>query len=618
MQNLYKFKAIITIASAFLFFLHSYSQDNLLFDQNILWIKGDSNSKAETINKNPILKLDKDLSFVNKLNEKSTFFFVFKNDSIASVNKIASLKYGHQNVEISTEGIVKNGKKVIEIETKPYGQIVSYTFHDAKVNLSSKNEMIFYKSKLKDDSFKFLEIIVLPEILSTKEIRKVETYLALKFGISLTEEQDYLGRHNDTIWNASKSEKFSHRVTGIDFNIDKGLNQKSSKNSQGDGLEIAYNFNRDAETPNDKIEYLLWGDDNETIRIEEDKRETSFVQRTWKYKYSILDEVNSDESPLVNLDFDLSSKDLESLQGHENLYLAFSDQSDAFTIDNIDAIELFEPSQIDSLSLNFKGVELQKEGYFKLLKIDDINIDFAENMICNSLSEFKFDIAGGVQPYTIQLTNLKTNAKENYNINDNVFSKTFETSGEYEIVVRDKFNQIISELFEVKDSQIIVEMSSQIEIFEGDSRLMSPSITTTIDSENLKYKWYFNEQIITETKDVRISEEGVYRLNVSTESCDCDFPLSVEYNKLDDDTNAEITLTPNPISAGENLNLNFNFTKVQNLDITLFDVNGKLILNESLQKIKTTTYQKQIENSGVYFINIKYSQKTKTFKLIVK
>ena len=48
-----------------------------------------------------------------------------------------------------------------------------------------------------------LEIIFIPKVVSLFMKEKVETYLSLKYGISLEENQYYRSVSNDTLWNPS-------------------------------------------------------------------------------------------------------------------------------------------------------------------------------------------------------------------------------------------------------------------------------------------------------------------------------------------------------------------------------------------------------------------------------
>ena len=125
------------------------------------------------------------------------------------------------------------------------------------------------------------ELIVFCEILNASSFKKVQSYLALKYGITLNNdpvgEGDYVAVDGSTIWNSTTNATHHHNVAGIFRDDVSYLEQKQSKSSNSDaivtiglddsvspnGLESSnvlndgtFNFNTTA---------LLWGHDNADI-----------------------------------------------------------------------------------------------------------------------------------------------------------------------------------------------------------------------------------------------------------------------------------------------------------------------------------------------------------------
>lgn len=84
------------------------------------------------------------------------------------------------------------------------------------------------------------EQIIFSDVLSAIDRRKVEGYLALKYGITLdqTSAQDYLASDGtDKIWDASAAASgFNNDIFGIGRDDDSELNQKVSKSVNSDGI----------------------------------------------------------------------------------------------------------------------------------------------------------------------------------------------------------------------------------------------------------------------------------------------------------------------------------------------------------------------------------------------
>ena len=95
---------------------------------------------------------------------------------------------------------------------------------------------------------------------------KVETYLALKYGISL--EQNYLNARGKTVWNWDNDKRFSNNIAGIGRDDQSSLFQKQSTScTSSEQLVIGVNkiVNANAENTgqvNDG-DYLIWGDNGE-------------------------------------------------------------------------------------------------------------------------------------------------------------------------------------------------------------------------------------------------------------------------------------------------------------------------------------------------------------------
>ena len=117
------------------------------------------------------------------------------------------------------------------------------------------------------------EMLVYETTLSPEQLWKVQTYFAIKYGITL--DRSYLGFDGDTLWNASKREGFHHRVCAIGKYVSGGITQRISNTTYEDGKYDAYNNSADGANRSVTIgfdtttfknfpdkSFLLWGDDN--------------------------------------------------------------------------------------------------------------------------------------------------------------------------------------------------------------------------------------------------------------------------------------------------------------------------------------------------------------------
>ena len=86
------------------------------------------------------------------------------------------------------------------------------------------------------------DIIIFTNIPSDDEIRRVESYLAIKYGITMdqTDEYDYVNTQGDIIWDSNADDGYNHDICGIGREDASGLDQRISKSTnEGTFLTVA-------------------------------------------------------------------------------------------------------------------------------------------------------------------------------------------------------------------------------------------------------------------------------------------------------------------------------------------------------------------------------------------
>ena len=102
---------------------------------------------------------------------------------------------------------------------------------------------------------------------------KIETYLAIKYGITLGvngTSKNYVDSGGNIIWNSANNAGFNYNIAGIGRNVDSDLYQKQSKSSNdpnevtiGLGVIAATNSANINQCKKDR-DFLVWGSDNGT------------------------------------------------------------------------------------------------------------------------------------------------------------------------------------------------------------------------------------------------------------------------------------------------------------------------------------------------------------------
>jgi len=127
------------------------------------------------------------------------------------------------------------------------------------------------------------ELLVFGKVLQPAERSIFESYLAIKYGVSM--DKSYLSRKGKVIWDYSSNKTYNNRITGYGREDSLGLNQKMATTSYqeapyySDSCDsyLANNANNlsspkrllvmgcQSETPLNDGEYVLFGDDNNPI-----------------------------------------------------------------------------------------------------------------------------------------------------------------------------------------------------------------------------------------------------------------------------------------------------------------------------------------------------------------
>ncbi len=106
------------------------------------------------------------------------------------------------------------------------------------------------------------ESVVFCRMLNSSERQRVDTYLALKYGITIdqTVPSSYVGSNGRVIWDAEANAKFSHRIFGVCNDTISGLYSSEMSSIEESNL---LTINADTIPP---MSYIVLGDDNGSLK----------------------------------------------------------------------------------------------------------------------------------------------------------------------------------------------------------------------------------------------------------------------------------------------------------------------------------------------------------------
>ena len=299
----------IIILLGFNSYMFSQVKSSLLKD--CLWIKGSEaniisadslNISADllkkTLNFNPIVDFSKDnisKKYKNLITKKGSLFVVFKSnhtdENILLTVQRANIKATLTNIKMQCDKDITLNKGDAKTGTS-----VSYLFNKNSLSGKRNGNLAFDDLLYNDTEFQnqLIELIYIPNYLNDKQKNVVESYLAIKYGISLNKENNYYNSKGDKIWDVKENNEFNKHVTGIGREDVLLLNQKQSSNSLQDGLTIGIDKIKLSNGKNKSLlsdnTFIMWGDNGKNTLLEKqtDNAEKR-IKRIWKVITTSID-----------------------------------------------------------------------------------------------------------------------------------------------------------------------------------------------------------------------------------------------------------------------------------------------------------------------------------------
>lgn len=257
---------------------------------------------TESINFNPVRVFEEQLPFFSlpfELTNLSSFTTIVVYQPITAEKEqvIWSTNNGLKSKMLTTHRVsnAKNGWLTFSDEVKNIPVIntsIQY-FNKNAFNLE-KPEFTLGKSNAQKEDLaafegKIAEFIVFNRSINPKEQLVIESYLALKYGITLP-SSDYRNAKGELLWSNEKNIEFSNHIAGIGRDDVMQLLQKQSTSTAEShsiiiGAGQLQSSNTDNTYPLNEGDFLIWGNNNAAPAWEEVESEKpnncTFLQRKW-------------------------------------------------------------------------------------------------------------------------------------------------------------------------------------------------------------------------------------------------------------------------------------------------------------------------------------------------
>ncbi len=355
----------------------------------------------------------------------SNFYLVFKSED-AVEKDLLSFTFTCAQHTVTTHNINYHDAALVEQKRKT-GAIVKYGFEYPHAN-GDKNYVAVADAP--NDLTNVYEVIYVNDKFTDLDHQQIQTYLSVKYGISLINHANYVDANGKQIWNNNLNAQYNSNITGVGRSDYFGLNKTETINSVDKRVEIKTNdFNNN--------EYLFLGSNNENTR---------FVQSN---DYEVLDSSwmvqTNNKSNLTTLKINLGST-LKSTGTYE---LLINQTATSFTNDHVIKVQ----GKVEGNQLVFENVlfDADENGYdtFSVGYTTKAKENSKPEVVINSkvnaypnpanLNEtvnvaYTFDKPTNLNIHVFTLEGRLIEKQEVNNTNSYMFNTKFATTGVYLIV----------------------------------------------------------------------------------------------------------------------------------------------------------------------------------------
>ncbi|WP_348797329.1 T9SS type A sorting domain-containing protein [Flavobacterium adhaerens] len=463
------------------------------------------------------------------------------------------------------------------------------------------------------------EILVYDRVLSQFESQKIASYLAIKYGISLSQFnfKNYLNSEGTTIWDYEKHKNHSGSITAVGRDDQSGLLQLKSGNMFEEGL-MSFEIKSESNTiPNNY--FAFWSDNQRGLNLKKQEQgEPVGIDREWQ-----LDFYNPSD---LSLNWEFNPKFIKGECLQSDYYWLLVDYSGEgnYDIASSEYIKLASTTSKEKIILKTLDWDKQKSGNLKFtLKVapemfSRVTIGEATCGVLGS-GQLQYTIEGGEAPYTITLK------KEGEQVIVKQWSQTAKkanpitvNSGTYDYIVKDAKGSIYQETIFIADKQgTTINLNSEYTLTDGNALLLDGSKDLAIG--NYSYQWFCEGNFIDNTDQLLIDQAGNYELRLTNDlGCITSKKISVLSDGKEQTDSNVVLVYPNPTPNGQ-FSIAMQYPTQTNVTISIYSPTGVLLKEKLLNQVDTQLYQDTIKSaSGMYLLKVHSDFGIKIFKLIVK
>jgi hypothetical protein len=454
------------------------------------------------------------------------------------------------------------------------------------------------------------EIIAYNRVLNSQELLQVSSYLALKYGITLSEpDATYLDSRGQKIWDGASYSNYHHNIAGIARDDSSGLLQKIAGSSNQPGLLNI--FTKDALT--DGV-FSIWGDNG--LPFIPAERISGVPPMLQKQGLMVL--TGSMDSVRTTLQWD--TKQVDAPLPFQPVYWLALDKTGTGDF-GLPGTEYSKMSQLDKQGIaSFDGIVWRKNATgktaFGWLAGKDILVsaNITAPTCANAAGGSIFIKAWGATfpcTITIQKNNQPFGNTLTISNMDGIMVNNI-SAGQYFVKLVDASQRVYTDSFYInnQDAPQPVSILRNYILFEAQRLDLDASINMPA---GLAYQWKGPGGFQSNLPRATILRDGIYTLTVSKNGCSHVQKILVRRPPKNVFTNIQIA--PNP-SLGM-FTVKLLLDKPAKLTMDIYTEDRKLIAVRQMEGFANYTFTHEIPYSGLYNLVFRSGLSVQTKKLVI-
>lgn len=462
------------------------------------------------------------------------------------------------------------------------------------------------------------ELIIFDRAITFLERIQYETYLAIKYGTSL-KDQNYVSSASKLLWNASENKEYTDRLAGIGRDDAFLLYQKQSRSAYDSGFltisagKIAVTNAGNSSTINIG-DFLVWGDNNlpKTDKPGDGADSMlSIVQRRWL--------ITATGNTVNQLPTELYI-DVSKLPNNAEGYWLIVDRSGQgnFHVDNVEYIlvDRITPDgkavykvlwDTDQSGKDNFGFARAKDLFVVVRKLDD------PSCTNETAGKVRIEVVAGKPSYKFKLAN-QTKVLREWDGQGRSVEQDGLSGGNYVLTVKDKNRDQLTRNF-----TLTLPDALQIDVGEDQRLLPGKEIVLDVraqvpDSIPVTFLWQNNFGFSSEESKVTITESGIYTVTVTKQKDGCVFSDEITISGTEEQ---KLAVFPTVISRGDHYNVSVSIPETGSITIQVLDLKGN-VYQEWTGRGKTEyLFKGTLSGAGMYLVKVNTPKGVQSAKLIV-